>query len=809
MNRTMKTILCLLGMIGGMIPLFSQLALEYQSPPAEIMALADVVLPPQVLLSHRGERAVLLYRDQYRSIEELSQPELRLAGLRINPKTFTPSRMRTVSRMTLLDLRTGEEIDISGLPSSPRLSYFQWSPDEERLAFTQSAEKGLELWVLELRTACASRLADDCLNGALGMPYVWFQNGKALLAKVHPVDRLPLVNAASAVPTGPTVSVNDGQKAQNMTFQDLLKNRNDEFNFEQAVRSELASISLNGKRSRWKAPAMYRDMSVSPDGRYVLLTEMSRPFSYIVPHYRFPHKVVVCDIKGKPVKTMVEVPLLEVLPKGNMAERMGMRNLSWRSDKPATLYWVEALDQGDPAIEAEYRDELFVLDAPFDGEKRSLIKMQGRLDEVLWGNERVAIVTEYWWNTRNQKTHLIQPDRKDQKPRLLFDRNYQDRYTDPGRFALRPNQAGRDVLEIEDDALFLIGSGFSPEGVRPFVDRLSLENAQRKRLWQAEGQDSLEEVVALRDLRKGIMLTRIQAKDRYPNLYLRTLDGSAPKEVTRFKNPFLSLSGVKKELLRYRRDDGVDLSATLYYPVAYEAGKRYPMIMWAYPREFKDKGTAGQITTSAHRFIYPYYGSPIYWVSRGYMVLDGASFPILGEGDVEPNDSFISQLVANARAAIDAVDKLGLIDRRRVAVGGHSYGAFMTANLLSHSDLFAAGIARSGAYNRSLTPFGFQNEERNFWEAQDIYIAMSPFMHAHKMKTPLLLIHGAADNNPGTHTMQSERYFNALKGLGATVRLVLLPHESHGYAARESILHMLWEQDQWLEKYVRNRVISE
>jgi len=302
----------------------------------------------------------------------------------------------------------------------------------------------------------------------------------------------------------------------------------------------------------------------------------------------------------------------------------------------------------------------------------------------------------------------------------------------------------------------------------------------------------------------------LESKKEYPNYYIRDIKKNVLKQITFNENPFRILDDVYKEVIRYKRTDGVELSATLYLPVGYkiESREKLPMIMWAYPTEFKDKNSAGQVTVSNNEFTFLNYGSPLYWLTKGYAVLDDASFPVIGEGKTEPNDTYITQLVANAKAAIDAIDSLGFIDRDRVAVGGHSYGAFMTANLLTHSNLFAAGIARSGAYNRTLTPFGFQSEERNYWEAPDVYNAMSPFQNAEKMKTPLLLIHGEEDNNSGTFPMQSERYFNALKGLGANARLVILPKESHGYAARESIMHMLWEQDQWLEKYVKNRKLN-
>jgi len=174
---------------------------------------------------------------------------------------------------------------------------------------------------------------------------------------------------------------------------------------------------------------------------------------------------------------------------------------------------------------------------------------------------------------------------------------------------------------------------------------------------------------------------------------------------------------------------------------------------------------------------------------------------------VEPNDTFVEQLVSSAEAAVNAVVERGVVDPEKIAVGGHSYGGFMTAHLLAHTKLFKAGLARSGAYNRTLTPFGFQGEERTFWEATPTYIRLSPFAHAKKIaenKRPLLLIHGENDENSGTHPMQSERLYNAVKGMGGIIRLVKLPFERHGYRARQSIMHALYEQDMWLQTYVES-----
>lgn len=789
--------------------LSAQIDIEYQLPPKEIIELADAPLAPSVQMDDKKENMVLLYRNRYSSIAELSQPELRLAGLRINPVANTASRTAYSNKITLMRVGEKTEIRVTGLPENPLMDNFSWSPDQSLMAFTNTTENGLELWLLEISTATCKKLTGANLNGNLGRPFAWFKDGSALLVKMVPEDRKPLIDKSNAVPKGPRVSESEpGKKAQNRTYQDLLKDKADEFNFEQLARSTLFKVDLNGNVAPWKETAMYSRLDFSPNGEYVLITTVQKPFSYVVTYRNFPSITTVFDKVGKEIKVLLESPLLEDLPQGFMAVEKGMRSINWRSDKPAEIFYVVALDEGDPKKEAEFRDELFTWEAPFNGEPKSLLKTVQRFAGITWGNDEIALARDRWWNTRNTKTYLFNPSGAGAKPVILFDLNYEDRYNDPGSFVTKRNDWGENILVIEKDNLYLTGRGYSPDGMRPFFDRLNIKTKKTERLWQADGRENLETISEVLDAKAGVLLTRVEASNVYPNYFIRnTKKRIAPQQITFFENPFKSMDGVYKEVITYKRDDGVELSGTLYLPAGYDRAKKekLPMILWAYPREFKDPDMAGQVTSSPHSFTLPSYGSPVFWVMRGYAVLDGASFPIIGEGDKEPNDTFVKQLVANAKAAIDAADSLGYIDRNRVAVGGHSYGAFMTANLLTHSDLFAAGIARSGAYNRTLTPFGFQNEERTYWEAPEIYYNMSPFMHADKMKTPLLLIHGEADNNSGTFPLQSERYFNALKAMGAPARLVFLPKESHGYAARESVLHVLWEQDQWLEKWVKNR----
>ncbi|PCH77238.1 MAG: S9 family peptidase [Flavobacteriaceae bacterium] len=785
----------------------AQEAARYQKPSKEILELVDVERAPSVLFDDAKEHMVLLYRDSYKSIQDLSREELRLGGLRIDPKTNIGSRVSYYKTIKIKNItKKGNIISlVKGMPSNPKLTNFKWSPNQERIAFTNTTETGVELWVMELASATATKLTKATVNANLRGVINWFKDSESILLKVVSESRMPLINTKSAVPLGPTISVNNGKKAQNRTYQDLLKNKNDEYNFEQLALSELYKIAMDGTKEKWLGTGIYRSINFSPDGKYVLVNTVEKPYSYLVPYYRFPSKTSVYSIDGKLIEILLEVPLIEDLPKGFMAVRTGKRSFTWRKDTAATLVYTQALDGGDPANKVAFRDEVLTLEAPFNGPGEVLVKTINRMSGIQWGTNSTAIVSDYWWNTRNTKSYVFNPSDASQKPVIISDRNYQDRYSDPGSFLTEKNEMGSSVLTLIKGNAFLIGDGHTAKGQFPFVDKLHLKTQKKTRIYESKLTDKLENIQRY-DPKKNELLVRIESAKDFPNYFFRKLKNNKLAQLTFFENPFKSIQNVSKEVINYTREDGLELSGTLYLPVGYDKIKKekMPMIMWAYPREFKDKSSAGQSTKNPNKFTYPYYGSMIYWVTKGYVVLDGASFPIVGEGDAEPNDTFLIQLVANAKAAIDAVDKLGYIDRKKVAVGGHSYGAFMVANLLSHSDLFAAGIARSGAYNRTLTPFGFQSEERNYWESPEIYNTMSPFMNADKMKYPLLLIHGEADNNSGTYPMQSERYFNALKGLGATVRLVMLPKESHGYKSKESILHLLWEQDQWLEKYLKN-----
>ncbi|HEY4649803.1 MAG TPA: prolyl oligopeptidase family serine peptidase, partial [Pontibacter sp.] len=609
-------------------------------------------------------------------------------------------------------------------------------------------------------------------------------------------------------PTGPNIQQNIGKAKPSRTYQDLLKNRYDEQLFDYFMQTQLKLVSVDGKQENVGQPAIVKSVEVSPDGQYLLVETMQKPYSYLVPSYYFPYNVEVWSRDGKVVKQLAQLPLAEDIPIAFDAVAKGPRSYSWRPDKPATLYWAEAQDGGDANKEVAVRDIVYTLDAPFAAKPAQLASTKYRYRGVQWG-ENMALVNERWWKTRTERVSLVDPA-KPAKATVLIERSYEDGYNDPGSPVFTKNKYGRSVLltDKKGQHIYMISEGGSPQGNRPFLSEFNLKSKKANILFRSEAP-YYERPVDIIDLGKKQIITRRESEKDAPNYFVRDLGKKQLTQVTAFPHPTPQLEGVQKEMLQYERNDGVKLNAVLYLPKDYKKGdKPLPMLLWAYPREFKNAATAGQVKSSPYEFTRISSGSPLFWVTQGYAVLDRTDMPIVGEGDAQPNDTYVEQLVASAKAAIDKVVGMGVADPKRIAVGGHSYGAFMTANLLAHSDLFAAGIARSGAYNRTLTPFGFQQEERSYWEAPEVYYQMSPFSYANKVKTPILLIHGEADNNSGTFPVQSERFYNALKGHGATTRLVFLPHESHGYAAKESILHMLWEMDAWLNTYVKNRPVQ-
>jgi len=777
----------------------------YQLPPEGIVSLIDAPQTPSVLLSPDNQTMLLMHRPGLPTIADLSKPEMRLAGIRFDPSTNGPSRGQGIIRISSMKTDGTQLGDLKGLTADARIGGVIWSHDSKRIAFTNTTDNTIELWVADAATMTARKI-DEELNGVLRRNITWLPDGSLIyLRTLRNRGKAP---EASAVPAGPSVQESAGVRGDSPTFQDLLQTVDDEKIFEYYATSELvrwdgmAAASVGSK-------GMITDVSPSPDGKWLLVSTTGRPFSYLVPYYYFPSRTEIWNLEGKMVRLLLETPLRENLPRGYDVVIPGPRGYSWRSDRPASLMWVEALDGGDyHAKEMQYHDQVFMLEAPFTGEPAPFIATEKRFQGITWGNDNLAILMEGLSKSRVRVTSTFSPANPQATVRKLRELNSDDRYNNLGFPMTVPNEWGRSVLLTADKgrSLYFSGQGASPEGDRPFVDKYDLKTGKTIRLWRSEAP-YYETVNEFIDPVRGLLLTVRQSVSEVPNYFIRDLRRGTLKQVTKFENPYPQMANVHKELVTYKRKDGVDLSFTLYLPAGYDKIKDGPLptILWAYPREFNDASMAGQVSGSPYTFTRIGASSVLVYVTQGYAVLNDASFPIVGAEGKEPNDTFVEQLVANAEAAINKAVEMGVTDPKRVAVSGHSYGAFMTAHLLSHSRLFAAGIARSGAYNRSLTPFGFQSERRSFWEDPELYLQMSPFTHATKVKDPLLLIHGMADDNQGTFPIQSERYYAALKGAGAVTRLVLLPHEAHGYSARESLLHMHWEYLRWLDKYVKNK----
>jgi dipeptidyl aminopeptidase/acylaminoacyl peptidase len=790
----------------------AQTNLQYEQPPKAIVDIVDALPTPGVELSPAGaagKRSMLIeHFSGLPTIAELAQPELRLAGLRFNPRTDGPSRGRYDTSLELQALPNGKAIAVAGLPEHAKIRFADWSPDGQKISFVNISDAkenaGLSLWIVDVATAKARRLPGIALNGIFGSPCEWLSDSQSLVCRTVPADRGP-APTRSEVPTGPVIQQNLGRVTPGATFEDLLKNPEDEQFFDYYATSQVEIIRLDGTAKSLGKPAVFVEASPSPDGGYVLLFERHHPYTYLLPFYAFPERVSAMNLKTGAAKQLVDKPLEDNIPNIHDAVPTGPRDYEWRSDAGASVFWVEAGDGGDPRKDVAVRDSLFLLDAPFDGAPRKLAELPVRYRRVAWGNDHLALVEELRWKDRKRVILAVAPSAP-AAPVKLFEGSFEDRYHDPGTALEESNSAGKPVIQTTPDGagIYFRGLGASAEGDKPFLSVMSVANGDSKRLWQSAAP-YFEIATAVLDRGAGTVLVRRESQEQSPNYYIQKTGAATAEQVTFFPNPYGSGPLPKKQVLHYKRADGVDLSANLYLPPGYKpADGPLPTLMEAYPTEYKTKAAAGQVTGSPYQFAVLSWGSPVPFATQGYAVLENATIPIIGEGNAEPNDTYVDQLVASAKAAIDEGVRLGVVDRNRVAVMGHSYGAFMTANLLAHSDLFKAGIARSGAYNRTLTPFGFQNEERTYWQAPEIYYKMSPFSFADKIKTPILLIHGEADNNSGTFPIQSERLFSALKGHGATVRFVLLPLESHGYAGRESVLHMFWEMNNWLNTYVKN-----
>ncbi|MGF1522635.1 MAG: prolyl oligopeptidase family serine peptidase [Leptolyngbyaceae cyanobacterium] len=795
--------------IASFTPMTALAQETWQEPPEPIATMLDTPWYPGINISPNHEWLIRLERPTLPSLEELAQPRLQLAGLQLNPATYGPAKAYAFTGLEIQNIATGDRQPIA-LPDHQGIRNFRWSPAGNYLAFTLDQPHGIELWVADVAKGTARRLTSPVLNNTYGSPCRWISETAGLLCKLIPADK-PAPPAPSNVPSSPRIEENLGRTAPVRTYTNLLTNPDDEALFEHYLTSVLVRVDLEGDRTQLSEPKLIASIEPSPDGEWILLTSLQRPFSYQVPARFFPKQIAVLDQSGQEVYRVADLPLADDIPVTFDSVRTGRRIVRWRSDRPATLYWVEALDGGNASKEADARDQVSQLDAPFTHEPQPLWTTELRYNRIFWGNDELALGLEAWYDSRRIRTWRLHPANPETPPILLEDRDYQDAYSDPGSPVTMPGAYHRQVLMLSPDetSLYLKGRGASPAGIYPFLDRWNLDTQAKTRLWQA-ADPFYESVTRLLDNQGQRIITRRESPEETPNYWLHNLATGEQRVLTDFADPRSWYRDVRPEVIRYPRADGVILSATLYLPPGYNPATDGPLptLLWAYPREYKSLEAAGQVTAAENAFRRPYAYTPLFLLTQGYAIVMGPTMPIVGEGDVEPNDTYVQQLTQSAEAAVNYLVERGVSQRDKIAIAGHSYGAFTVANLLAHTDLFSAGIANSGAYNRTLTPFGFQGEQRTFWEAQDTYIQMSPFTHVADITEPLLLIHGAEDENTGTYPIQSERLYGALKGVGGTVRWVELPLEGHGYESREAVGHVLWEMTRWLDLHVKGEDLA-
>ena len=776
----------------------------YQTPNKMMADLVDAPQRPGFSISPNKQWVAVLNRPGLASIEELAQPEAKLAGLRINPNIFSTSRATGYNGIELRSLINDTTITIKNLPKGKILDV-QFAPNNAHIAFIVETNNGLTLWRFDLKSQKLHQVSKNTINAALGgAKYRWKDDSSGFYTRltVAPASDIPKQTTSNIEPI---IQTSDGKKAAVRTYSNLLTSPHDEAVFSFLTTSQLAEISLKGKIKKLGQPGIINQYRPSPDGQYLLVSQYKKPFSYLVPASRFPLLSQIWDKAGKTVITVADLPSGESMPKGFDSVREGRRSIEWRDDHPATLAWAQALDGGDMSQQHDFHDSVYTWAAPFKNEPNLLMKIERRFSGIQWGNDQFAIISDWRFSDRQVRSWKFTPDNPSEKTVLFEQRSYNDNYKDPGNFVYERNQYNQNVIKVVDNSkVLLTGIGASPQGNIPFMDSFDFATGEKQRLWQSAAPYYERILVTLNNEATKVLTLR-ESTNEQPNFFIRDLANNSVNQFTFFPHPAPQFNGVKKEQISYTRKDGVELTGTLYLPPNYDASQgRLPVLMWAYPQEFKDKKVASQVTDSPYEFVNVSYWGPMPHLAQGFAVFDDPKMPIIGTGNELPNDSFREQLVDSAAAAVKVLVDKGIADPDRIAIAGHSYGAFMVANLLAHSDLFKAGIARSGAYNRTLTPFGFQGEERSFWEGQQVYGDMSPFFHAEKIDEPMLMIHGKEDPNSGTFPMQSERMFAAMKGLGGNARLVMLPHEQHGYRARESLLHVLWEQEQWLEKYVKN-----
>ena len=804
MQKTVKSYLLLMFMIVFSASSMAQDNSSYQLPPKVIADLLLAPPTPSISVSGNAKYMLVMERNSYPTVEELGQPELKIAGIRINPLNASLTRQTYINQFSVKQVGADKILVIKGLPTNLSALSPTWNPAENKIAFFNVLPNSVDVYVIDITSLTCKKINTTSANLVLGNTLVWVDDA-SVLYKTN-VNDPAKVAKKPITPKGPTIQENLGKVAPSVTYQDLIKSPFDEYLFEYFTTVQLVKNN-NGVEMKIGKPSILSSISISPDKQYFLTRTLNKPFSYLVPSYGFASTVFITDTKGNVVHTLANLPSAESTPSGYDNVQNLPRGFDWRNDAASTIVYAMPLDSGLIKKKVPYHDAVFALEAPFNGAAKELFKTETRYGRTTWGNNQIALVSEQLRSKQQYKVSVYNPSNGTLAK--LYEGNSTDLYNNPGTPVTEKNKFGEEVIALLNDGqtiLFNNTTGASDKGDLPYIAKFNLQTKQKEILWRC-AEDCFEYVAEVLDINNLKVVTRRETEKEVPNYYIKSGKGLTNSQaITRFVNPYAGMEGVTKEKIKYKRKDGVDLTGDLYLPKGYDKAKDGPLptLIWAYPREFTNAADASQVRGNQHKFTMLSWGSPVFYVTQGYAILDNAEMPIVATApDKKPNDDFVNQLSLNASAAIDKLVEMGVGDRNRMAAGGHSYGAFMTTNLLAHTNLFKAGIARSGAYNRTLTPFGFQNEERTFWQAPQLYLAMSPFAFADKIKAPLLMTHGEADDNTGTFPINSERLYAAIKGHGGTVRFVYLPYEAHGYKGRENVLQLLYEQGRWLDKYLK------